>query len=759
MNSGQEYLLARMYRLEYLVDLLRSRGGGGGGTSITGTGLWHNIAGVLQAAALIGSPGQFVVANTTPDAAFVTISGDVSASAVTPGKLTVTGLRGVSVPAPTGVNTILQYNGTTFSWNAPAAGTSVTGTGLWHNVSGNLQAAALDGTAGQFVVANTTPDAAFVTITGDVTASVVTPGDLTVVGIQTVAVPAPSGANTVLQFNAGAFTWAPGAFTTVTGTGVWHNIGGALQPAALVGTAGQFFVTNTTPDTAFVTISGDVTASTVTPGLLTVVALRGVSVPAPSGSNTVLQFNAGAFTWAPEPGAVSVTGTGVWHSIGGALQPAALVGTAGQFFVTNTTPDTAFVTISGDATASVVTPGKLTVVGIQSIAVPTPSGSDTVLQFNAGAFTWATVSGGAFTPGSDIAGNGTSTSTNQYVSALSFSSAAAGGTIPVNGTNTLLNWVTNGITLQQGGTTLLQLKAAATDFIRFGAAPGASGFLRAPTNSIIIGVNGNSVLQTDAGPATYLGAVTQILLQIGGATQANLTTASLTLLPANFLFSQTSGSANITFATAGVGVGSSLTVAAQAGAAGTNAGGGLILQTGAGTGGALSGTMQFFIGNTDEMILTAASLSIVPPIVQFVAGGVQFFVGVANHVASWTTTLFSLDVPIGGDAAANLPFEFATQVGALSVAGATLVLSAAQYANVLIPLTGNLPASGTCTVTVPNVVGATWLFDITAVVSSASTLVFTTGSGTSFTFGPAAFVASKKLITVAVSSSNVVTGG
>ena len=511
------------------------------------------------------------------------------------------------------VNAVIRAAGT-----GGGGGTTITGTGIWNNVAGVLQAAALIGTAGQFLVTNTSLSAQFVATSGDITSSTVTPGQLTVTALHGVALPAPSGTITALTYNAGALTWSTFG-GSVTGTGLWHSIGGALQSAALIGTAGQFLVANTTPDAAFVSMSGDATASTTTPGKLTVVGLQNVALPAPSGSNTVLKFNGGALSWATF--GISVTGSGLWHSVSGTLQSAALVGTAGQFYVVNTTPDAACVSISGDASASTSTPGKLTVTGIQNVAIAAPTTSSTSPVYNGTSIIWTSIGGGTFTPGADLLGNSTSTGIVQYVSSISFSSSSLGGSISVNGTNTLLNWVTNAITLQQGGTTLAQLKATSTDFLRFGASPGSVGFIRAPTNSIIVGVNGNSVLQTDGGPATYLGAQTQHFFQIAGTTELGLTTSSLTLTPSNFFFAATSGTANITFATAGSGVGATLVVAAQSGAAGTNAGGPLLLQTGVGTGGASAGTLQFFNGSTNTALLTTTAFTLVPPNLFFSAVG------------------------------------------------------------------------------------------------------------------------------------------
>lgn len=82
-------------------------------------------------------------------------------------------------------------------------------------------------------------------------------------------------------------------------------------------------------------------------------------------------------------------------------------------------------TVEGDLDYGQVAAGKWTVTGIQQIPVPVPSGVKTVLEFNAGSFTWATVAG-VFTPGADLTG----TSTQQWIDAIS-GSGGTGGAVPI----------------------------------------------------------------------------------------------------------------------------------------------------------------------------------------------------------------------------------------------------------------------------------------------------------------------------------------
>jgi hypothetical protein len=66
-------------------------------------------------------------------------------------------------------------------------------------------------------------------------------------------------------------------------------------------TEGHFLVATSTTNWAATGLSGDITESHVTPGSLTVTALDGVALPAPSGAHTVLEYNAGALSWASLP--------------------------------------------------------------------------------------------------------------------------------------------------------------------------------------------------------------------------------------------------------------------------------------------------------------------------------------------------------------------------------------------------------------------------------------------------------------------------
>src|SRR5579885_1143511 len=157
--------------------------------------------------------------------------------------------------------------------------------------------------------------------------------------------------------------------------------------SATAATAGQFLVENSgATGSAWTTMSGDGYLSTTTPGFLNVTALRG---------NTI-----------------SATGP-----------------TAGQFLIENASANgSSWTSLSQDVSASVSTPGQITVTGLRGISVPSPTGTNTVLTYNAGAYSWGAGGGSSVTWANDLAG---STSTNQYVAAIS-GSGGAGGTVPLN---------------------------------------------------------------------------------------------------------------------------------------------------------------------------------------------------------------------------------------------------------------------------------------------------------------------------------------
>jgi hypothetical protein len=307
-------------------------------------------------------------------------------------------------------------------------GGSVTGTGLWYSTSGTLNPAAVGFSGDVFLgalsggnipstvqkiqnhaVSSATPLSAnlFIYNTGTWTPTALS-GDVTVnaAGVTTVGalagvtLPAPSGSNTVLTFSGGSLFWTAGG-----GSGI----------------------TQLTTDV----LAGPGSGSQVA----TVVGLRGNNVPAPSGSNTVLQWSGSVFTWASTAsGTIGVAngGTGqttltahavlvgegttpiaqvgpgaagtVFIGNGASADPSFLApGTAGQVFLMNATPVPAWQTLSGNVVVSssgVTTVNQVTgaIAGVMNIAVT----SATTINVGTGAS--ATVNLGSATSSINLVG-------------------------------------------------------------------------------------------------------------------------------------------------------------------------------------------------------------------------------------------------------------------------------------------------------------------------------------------------------------------
>jgi hypothetical protein len=148
---------------------------------------------------------------------------------------------------------------------------------------------------------------------------------------------------------------------------------------------------------------------------------------------------------------------------------------------------------------------------------------------------------------------------------------------------------------------------------------------------------------------------------------------------------------------------------------------------------ATSNTDVIFIGNNASLI--------------------RFRPGSAVDAVDFATTSIQLNKPIG--AVSGTPVQFAATSGAISTA-ANITLSAAQIATPIIQLNGT---AGNITVTLPNTVGGIWYFDFTNVTIGASTVTFTTGSGTTDGVSASTLATGKHLITCVVAASNFVSCG
>ena len=171
----------------------------------------------------------------------------------------------------------------------------------------------------------------------------------------------------------------------------------------------------------------------------TVIGIRGVSVPNPSGSNTTLIYNAGAFTWGASTGLSQLT-QDVLAGPGTGSQPATVVGlqtypissaapsqgTVLFYGPDGETVDWHAIFLSGDITGHA---NNLVVTGLQTYQISTtPPTSNQVLQWNSGTSLWTpTTIGTVFTAGGDLSGS----NTNQTV--IGLQTHAVSATAPTNG--------------------------------------------------------------------------------------------------------------------------------------------------------------------------------------------------------------------------------------------------------------------------------------------------------------------------------------
>ena len=231
--------------------------GGGGGSSVTGSGFWHSTAGVLDAAASHGAAGQIPVGGTDID--WVAPNGDLTLSSATPGDFTVVGVRGQAVAPGTAPGQVWQYTGSAWavtSISGALAG-AVSGTGLWTSTAGALNGAASIGTDAQFLVTAAGPSLAWVSMNGD--ATLADTGAVTVTHVHGQPVAAGvlpgqlwqfDGANWDLINDVGPSSFAHGTAGQVLTTSVTPATVWATAPAVSVTTAYGAVGNNSTDDTA-----------------------------------------------------------------------------------------------------------------------------------------------------------------------------------------------------------------------------------------------------------------------------------------------------------------------------------------------------------------------------------------------------------------------------------------------------------------------------------------------------------------------------
>jgi len=407
--------------------------GGGGGSSVTGTGIWYSAGGTLNGAA-------------------VSLSGDGTLGALSGSNLPLT-LATVNATTGTFGNTttipVVTVNAkglVTAVTTAAVSGTSVTGTGLWYSATGSLNAAAVgvNGDATIGALSGSSLPLTLATVNGNVgtfgsatlipSFTVNAKGLITAVTTNTVAAALGSATGVLTPAKGGT------GLTTLTAHGVVIGEGTSNVAGVVLGNT-QILVGQTAADPAAETVSGDATlgatgaltlatvnattgsfgTSSTIPvfsvngkGLIT--AASSVTVAAPLASATgslalarltagangqVLQSNGGVALWnsftgdasvngagtvtntkingASVPAAGSlVTGNGPYVSGASALTYSALNLAGGSGWVTGTLPVANLPSLAGDAVGA-----------INANVVSTLTGSGSVVAIKAGELDWA----------------------------------------------------------------------------------------------------------------------------------------------------------------------------------------------------------------------------------------------------------------------------------------------------------------------------------------------------------------------------------
>ena len=444
--------------------------------------------------------------------------------------------------------------------------------------------AAAPGAAGQFYVTNAGATApAWATISGDITASAVTVGQLTVAAIQSVVISGAAAAGKALvASSSSAATW-----TALAPAALSPGSADQLMDTNHAGTAGEWF-----------TVGGDLTYASHS---FTVAKVNGSTIPAGGAlttGNAPYVSGASALTYS----ALNLAGGAGW--VTGVLPLANLtIGTAGQILTTNsgaTAP--AWASVGGDLTASTSTPGNLyvaTLNGGTSAGPVTLTG--TYLGLN-GAGTYPTSGQIRVADGTDIMAAVTSGVTQGL---LGYSA----GTLVVGSNNAgnhyvsnLQFWSNSTMGLVVAGATATQF--AATQIRAYGAAtyPLTLDWSTSTAPTILSGTSATSLTV-----GTNKSAASLILQQDAGITAWTLSGGNALVMQAP----STATGVTVNWAT-GSGAAGVLAIVGQAyGGAPTGAGGALTLAGGAAVGVAQAGSVQVLTPvNLGELSYTPAAAAI-----------------------------------------------------------------------------------------------------------------------------------------------------
>lgn len=272
------------------------------GALTTGNSLFVTGASTLSYGPLNLAGGAGYVSGVLPAAnqASQTLGGDLSG---TSGAAVVAKVNGATVPAGGAltIGAVLQASAAGALSYGPISLSNPASVGGSLAVTNGGTGLAAYGLADQLLGMNHAATAlAYFTASQDVTLA---SGAFTVVGLQGRAVAATAPTNgQVYQWVSGSSQWqpmTPAGAGSVTGSGFWHSTSATLDGAASKGTAGQIAFTNAAAtDIAWASLSQDVSASTSTPGQLTVTGIQnhGVASTAPSTGQFFIQ---GGSTWGP----------------------------------------------------------------------------------------------------------------------------------------------------------------------------------------------------------------------------------------------------------------------------------------------------------------------------------------------------------------------------------------------------------------------------------------------------------------------------
>lgn len=666
------------------------------------------------------------------------------------GPITLSG----DVTGASNANTVGKVNGAT----VPASGALTTGNVLQVSGAAALTYAPVNLAGGSNYVTGTLPAGNLPNLAGDVTGAV--------------------NANTVGKIQG----------NTVTS--------GAL-------TKGQFLVASSTSNWAATTLSGDVVESAVTPGSLEVTQL--LSNALPSLASGCLEWTGTAWAFTACSGGSSVTwandlsGSSNTHQYVASISGSA--GGGGTVTVTATpldfsqastvqttvgalTVDSAAALDLGTANATSVVIGNTTHTAGVGINVETGNAfSATIGTHVALSFSGASTDFECF--------DGASCATSGYLrvptGAQTWINSAGSSSIGADSSNDILMSPSSGSTLFGQGTNNTQLLALSTST---GLVVGWQGSASTGSNTQInaqsstgAGQNGGSVTINSGGAASSAtpGNVNLNVTNPSGSTHGTVTLEEGLVTYANW--TDVLGTYNTlaaTSATTPVGIyvypqGPN----ASASALSTNTPGSFnVVVTAPGTSGT-AGTqagIKVWQGST-----LYAQLG--PLIQNNNYGALYLGNGISPTSSNWTiisdgsaNTYFngpsggevamavgSTPAPfavgssgIQGNAGQSLAAGMAASPTTISVA-TSFALTASQYAIPIVRLTGTVNGgTGTCTITLPNQQGAFWIFDLSNVTFSSGTLLWTTGSGTTFSMTSSSLLAGAKGVLLYLPVANVV---